>query len=371
MYCFKKIYLLATFQECESLLYHLSQIKMFFSVNEYTIVTEIEEADVIFLAGCVAGQEMEDYFFRVYNAIKIEYPEKVVIPTGCIVDYKDNLDGIGSKGLELLNKFKHRVSFNKVEVEILDPVLSSRSISFHRIKDYYIQISQGCANKCSFCATRKAKGFVLSNSEDEILQKITRLKLEKAASRFILLSDDCGSYGLDKQTNIIELSNHLKSYKKAFFSLNFFEPGKLERYFSEIDECFWEKVFYIGIPIQSTSDRLVKLMNRNYLVSDIVKIVQKIKTINPHITIATCIMFGVPTETKREFDSLLSYNYPFDKVVFFPFSSRSGTLMGEMEQVSISEKDQRIDMVRKLSKSDNRVGIMEQDLYVKFYNEFS
>ena len=87
-----------------------------------------------------------------------------------------------------------------------------------------------------------------------------------------------------KQTNIIELSNRLKNYKKTFFSLNFFEPGKLERYFSEIDECFWEKIFYIGIPIQSTSDRLVKLMNRDYLVSDIVRIAQKKKKKNEEKT---------------------------------------------------------------------------------------
>lgn len=364
----KKVFLYATFQECESLLYHLSQIKMFFSINKYIIVAEIKDADVIFLAGCVAGQEMEDHFFHVYNNIKKKYPEKVVIPTGCIVDYKDSLNGVGPKDLKPLDRqFKHEVSFNEVETETLDSTLSLDSITFHRTKDYYVQISQGCTGNCSFCATKKVKGFVFSNSEDRILQKITRLKHEKLASRFVLLSDDCGSYGLDKKTNIVELLKHLIKFKNTFFSLTFFEPGKLERYFNEINEHFWEKVFFINIPIQSTSSRIIKLMNRNYLVPDILKIVQRIKTINPHITIATCIMFGVPSETEREFDSLLKYDYPFDKIIFFPFSSRPGTPMEAMKQIPISEKQERINRVRNFSERNNRVGIMEPDLRVKFY----
>lgn len=365
----KKVFLYTTFQECESLLYHLSQIKTFFSINKYTIAAEIKDADVIFLAGCVAGQEMEEHFLCIYNTIKEKYPEKMIIPTGCVVDYRDDLNGIGPGSLKLLDRwFKHEIGFDKVETEILDSIFSLGSIAFHRTKDYYIQISQGCAGNCSFCATKKVKGFVFSNSEDRILQKITKLKHERSASRFVLLSDDCGSYGLDKKTNIAKLLNRLITFKDTFFSLNFFEPSRLKQYFNEIDEHFWEKAFFVNVPIQSTSNRIIKLMNRNYLVSDIFKLVRRIKTLNPHITIATCIMFSVPSETKQEFDSLIECDYPFDKIIFFPFSSRPGTLMEKMKQIPVSEKERRINVVRDYSERDNRVGIMEPDLHVKFYS---
>ena len=367
----KKIFLYSTFKECDSLLYHLSQIKTFFIENDYLIVDKMKDADIIFLSGCIAAQETENRFFNIYNAIKKHYPEKTVLPTGCIVGYKNELNGIGIKNLRLLEKyFRHEIGIDKINTFNLDPSLSKDSITFHRTRDYYIHISEGCTNNCSFCATKKVKGFVSSIPMEKILNSILELRDKKLATRFVLLSDDCGSYGLDIHTDISVLLNNLINFKQTFFNINFFEPNKLNKYFDKINKEFWKKVFFINIPIQSTSSRLIRLMNRDYSIHQIFDIVRRIKIINPHITIATSIMFSVPTETEKEFNSLLQYDYPFDRIIFFPFSPRPGTMMGDMRQCLNAEKERRKKLVREFSQHDPRVGIMETDpipIKIKFY----
>jgi tRNA A37 methylthiotransferase MiaB len=92
----------------------------------------------------------------------------------------------------------------------------------------------------------------------------------------MLLADDCGSYGADLGVDLSGLLNHLKHFDVRIL-LNYIEPRELQLLYPNIDQAAFEKVDFIDMPIQSTSQRILKLMNRRYEVEDILSIAKDLK----------------------------------------------------------------------------------------------
>lgn len=342
----KNIFVDTTFRNCMSILFYTSKIRDLLSMNGYNLVDSPDVADTIMLAGCAATDSIEGDFFKTYNGFKEKYPNKKMIPFGCIASYKKMKDGIGPKEIERLKEF-FRINVEKTEISVLDPKISEGSDCIRGVKNHYIQISQGCANRCSYCSIKKAKGFVCSEKPAEILERVIRLKND-GATRFMLLSDDCGSYGIDLGISIVDLLNELAEIDGCLFALSFFEPARLSEVFEKIKFSFWRKLFFINVPLQTVSVRLLRLMNRRYEVGAIRQIAKKMKEINPHVTIATHLMFALPTESKIEFRQLLNWDYsPFKPISFFLFSPRPGTKMGKMEQLDEKERLRRANAIEK------------------------
>ena len=172
-----------------------------------------------------------------------------------------------------------------------------------------IQICSGCLGSCSYCATKLAKGNLVSFSPEKIVKEIEIAKQE-GVKEFWLTGQDISSYGFDIGTNLPELLGKVleKVRGKYFIRLGMLNPKYLKKIIDPLLEiCEDQRIFkFFHIPVQSGSDKVLEEMNRNYKVKDFEEIVNKIKNKFPLATIWTDIIVGYPSEDKKDFEESLN-----------------------------------------------------------------
>jgi len=143
---------------------------------------------------------------------------------------------------------------------------------------------------------------VKSKNIIEIVEEIKQGIKNKQKTISILLGDDCGSYGLDKDTNIAQLFNKINDLNGNFkFHIYNFNPMGLLSSFDKMNTEIFKKISVIVLPIQSFNQRILNIMNRKYEIEKVMDIVKNIKLISPSVYMVTHIIYGFPTETRKEF----------------------------------------------------------------------
>jgi tRNA A37 methylthiotransferase MiaB len=191
---------------------------------------------------------------------------------------------------------------------------------------------------------KKAKGAVKSESVEEILEQFSR-GIGIGVRKFVLLADDCGSYGMDLGTDLVELMKALRVSTDVGFSLNihYIHPSRLIELYPKMNAEVIKSLHFMNVPIQSASQRVLQLMNRNYDLESLLGIVDDMRKLNPDLWVQTHFIYGFPTETRKEFEaSFLAAKY-FSDAIYFRYSERG--LTAHMPQVSAEELDIRQSMI--------------------------
>jgi len=191
--------------------------------------------------------------------------------------------------------------------------------------EYPIEICTWCWGYCSYCDIRNIAWFVKSIPLEKVINKIKRW-LNLWYKEFHFIDEDSASYWLDIWTDFADLLNEINKIKWDFkIKIFYFEPWRLQRLYDKIDKDIWKKIFHFCSPLQTTSQRILKLMNRNYDIEKVIDIVWKIKNINLNITITTQFIYWFPTETFEEFRHYFKMIKYFDELWFWYYSDRLGT----------------------------------------------
>jgi tRNA A37 methylthiotransferase MiaB len=194
--------------------------------------------------------------------------------------------------------------------------------------------SKGCTHACTYCAVRIGRGKYTSKPLPSILSEI-RTGIKKGHKRILLIGDELGPYGVDLKdgTSLAKLLNSLLSDEYpasiGLWYLDAFELLEVLPALIQLADA--GKIFFLGITIQHGSERILKLMNRKYSITDIMAAIRALRKY-AEIIIATQFMVGFPTETEKDF--LESYALVetgcFDKVEVFQYSPRPGTKAAKM-----------------------------------------
>jgi tRNA A37 methylthiotransferase MiaB len=180
----------------------------------------------------------------------------------------------------------------------------------------FIWVSNGCPNKCSFCAERKVIGELHSRPVKEIVSEYGRM-LDQGHRNFEFIGDDVGSYGLDINSSFPELVKALNkrdSGQQVHWVIKHLHPKFIIKYQDDlIDIAKSGKVSEIICCFQSGSNRLLELMNRQHSIEEVISTLRRFRDALPGIKLATNIIVGFPTESEEEFDQTLAV---FDQVYF-------------------------------------------------------
>ncbi|OYT37789.1 threonylcarbamoyladenosine tRNA methylthiotransferase [Candidatus Pacearchaeota archaeon ex4484_31] len=215
------------------------------------------------------------------------------------------------------------------------------------------QISEGCINRCSFCVVKIAKGNLFSYPLKRIVENIKR-DLASKCKEIWITSQDNSSYGIDKGKQMLpELLKKITSIKGKFLvRVGMCNPATVKPIVNELVECYEnEKIFkFLHLPVQSGSNKILSLMNRNYKVEDFKKIVRKFKKRFPEMTLATDIIVGFPSETEKDFKKTIELVKETKPVVvnISRFWSMPGTQASKMEQLDEKTKKKRAKELMKL-----------------------
>lgn len=218
----------------------------------------------------------------------------------------------------------------------------------------YLQISSGCRGKCSYCS-EKFITHLKSRPKEEIIDAIYD-GISRGYTLFGLNSDDASCYGLDISSSLEELLKEIvKIDQKIYFSIPEFNPNGLTK---EVLELLKDKKFlYITVPIQSGSNRILKLMKRPYTIDKVVESVKTLRSTNRNLKINTHVIVGFPGETEEDFrlTKELIASGLFDRVKVFMYNERPNTEALSIEpKISEDEKIRRRDEILKAMASVNK-----------------
>ena len=360
----------------------LDRICKYFTLNGYEMVNSPQKADYIFLNTCAFKKREEDYSILRIRVLK-KYPAKLIV-YGCLPDiapsrFKEfssiahlapkNIDKIDSYFKNIIFKFSEiRDSIATVEHTNLCPLTTSihkfkREFEFSndfclriarhaekRLKTTFglykkylnLFICRGCFGNCSYCAVKRAIGSLESQPIKLVIKRFKEA-FNAGYRDFVILGDDVGAYGQDINNTFTELLSRLidESNKLSVQSPQKLKKnGEISFYIEELSPkwllLFGEKLFdlfrtkhirSILCPIQSGSDRILKLMNRHHNSKGIADYLLKLKTVNPEIQLSTHIIVGFPSETEEDFEETLHLlnKIHFDIVVIFPYHEKENT----------------------------------------------
>ena len=193
----------------------------------------------------------------------------------------------------------------------------------------YLKISEGCSNRCTYCAIPDIRGDFRSLPLKTVLQNAEQL-IETGAREIIVVAQDTTRYGTDLpgKTHLPELLQKLSELPKLhWIRLQYLHPARLSE--ALINKLFTiPKVLpYFDIPFQHVADEVLERMNRGIRQDDLTGLMKTIRHRFPVSVVRSTFIVGFPGETQAQFEQLLEFieDTPFDRIGAFPFSPEEGT----------------------------------------------
>lgn len=347
---------------CEKNLVDSEVILGFFKNNDFEITDNLDEADAILVNTCgFITSAKEEAINTIYEVLEYKDKGAKIIVTGCLVQrYKDELEK-GIPGVDLWipirdypNMGKLIASlFNKKEIASCNLSIHDRVISTPKHLAY-VKISDGCNNRCNYCAIPLIRGDYVSRDIDDIILEVKYL-VKTNRKEICLISQDLTRYGIDlKNVSLVKLLKEICKIEGDFkVRMLYLYPDEITDELIDFVSSSDKVMSYYDIPIQHASNKMLKWMNRRGDKEFIRSLVNKIRSKDKDAIIRTTIIVGFPHETDKDFRELLDFvrEVKFDHLGAFTYSKEEGTKGFSMNhQVSKKIAQQRYDELMELQK---------------------
>lgn len=317
-----------------------------------------KKADFYIVNACAVTNKAEKETRQVVAQIKKESPHAKIVLTGC---YNPKLESLISLAIPAINKerlikiFKQKFQIQNFQskTNLKSKIQTKKSINSKIYKTRaFIKVQDGCNKFCSYCIIPHFRGLSRSRKIEQIINEI--LEREKQGYKEIII---CGINLGDFNDNnkklpelIIEILKRTKIPRIRISSINpEYISDKLLNLFRNP-----RLMPHLHIPLQSGSDKILKLMKRNYTSKQYLKIIRKIIKKYPLFGLSTDIIIGFPNETDKDFKKTINLikKIPYLKIHIFRFSPKPKTLAAILNfkhPVSEKIKKQRVDILEKIS----------------------
>jgi ribosomal protein S12 methylthiotransferase len=326
-------------------------------------VSEAEQADLIIVNSCgfieSAKRESIDAVLEWHKL----YPNKKILLAGCLAQRYakelsesmpeadgffgvDNLAQITQIAATLVNDEKiAKSSRNATSPAGERPLLSLPGSA-------YVKISEGCNNRCSFCAIPLIRGSLISRTIPDILEECSAL-LDRGIRELCIIGQDIGAFGTDDisgtdATKLPELLNAISSLEGHFWvRLLYIHPDHFPLQILDLMEKDSRFLPYFDIPFQHSSVKILTAMNRHGNAEKYLALLKTIRARLPNAVIRSTFMLGFPGETDEDFAELLDFQEKakLDWLGCFVYSREEGTTAYSMKKrvpVKIAEKRKQI-----------------------------
>ena len=334
--------------------------------NNYEIKDFNDICDIYIINTCTVTNNSDAKSRKMIRHAKKLNPDACIVAMGCFIESNKNsimedlpeIDIlIGNKDksniVNLLNEyFENKKKINDTYL-IFDDVFENMVIdSYNEHTRAFVKVQDGCENFCSYCIIPKVRGKCRSKKLDDALEEITML-VKNGYKEIVLTGIHTGNYGVDLGINFATLLREILKIKGLVrLRISSIEITELTDEVLEIIANSDIIVNHFHIPIQSGSDKILKLMNRKYNIDYFMKKVDEIRQIKKDVSITTDIIAGHPGETEEEFLKVIDNvkKIGFSKLHVFPYSIRKGTPSAKLEQINDNEKKKHTRILLDLSK---------------------
>jgi len=324
--------------------------------------------DCYILNTCHIRDKAKEKVFHEIGRIKKIYRGKtkpVMIIAGCVAQAENqevlNRDPyvdivIGPQSYHKMNDIlKNYIKKKKIEETEFDSVSKFRYYDGIENKNNsvsaYLTIQEGCDKFCHFCVVPYTRGPEYSRPFNQIINEAEQL-VKNGVKEITLLGQNVNAYYFKENSKVYKLSDLIDQLEK-------FSEIKRIRYTTshpkdmsdDLIECYKKNkklMPFVHLPIQSGSDRILKLMNRKHKVEDYLDVYYKIKKFNPAVEFSSDFIIGYPGETEKDFSETMAL---LEKIRFvnsfsFIFSPRPGTTAANLEIVDKEISKERLIVIQ-------------------------
>lgn len=331
-------------------------------LQNYEITPDVALADVIIVNTCgFINSAKEESIRAILDMHEARKKGSLLVVTGCLMQrYREEL----MKELPEVDLFTGVGDYDKIDEIILkkqnlfspDTYLQASEERVITGSNYhaYIKISEGCNQKCSFCAIPTFKGKLKSRALENIIDEVQKL-VKKGYYDFSFLSQDSSSYMRDHAVSdglisLIDAVEKIEGVKTA--RILYLYPSTTSN--ALIERLIASRVFvnYFDMPIQHSSEKMLKIMRRGSGAARIKELLNLMKSA-PDAFLRTGVIVGHPGETEAEFDELCAFlqEFKFDRISAFAYSKEEDTLSYEMEQVPAKIISKRLSKIEKITRA--------------------
>lgn len=346
----------------------------------FKLVDSIEKADVVILNTCAIRENAHDKvfgFLGVLKHLKQSKPDLLIGICGCMaqeeVVVKDILNKYkyvdfvcGTHNLDnLISIVKNKIDTKKQQIEVLSyegdvvenvPVLRKSKYSA------WVDIIYGCDKFCTYCIVPYTRGTQRSRKHEAIVDEVKEL-VKNGYKEVTLLGQNVNAYGKDLYEDY-NLANLLSDVSDTGIERIRFVTSHPWDFTDEMVDIIASRdniMPYIHLPLQSGSDKILKLMNRKYTSSEYLKLYNSIRSKVKNSSITTDIIVGFPGETEEDFEDTLKLvnECKFDGAFTFAYSPRENTPAALMkdaipEEVKMDRLHRLNEIINKYSNEANK-----------------
>ena len=330
-----------------------------------TITDDAENSDVMILNTCgFINDAKRESIQRIFELAELKDENRKLVVSGCLVQrYADELFEempevdcfVGVNQYPELPKILRELCCDEKRIKSISLCCDTSLGILPRVleeKPYTatLKIAEGCNNRCAYCVIPDIRGPYRSKKKEDILKEAQWLA-DKGCKELILIAQDVTLYGTDIYGRQVlpELLKELCGIEGIeWIRLMYCYEDKITDELIEVMKNEKKICHYIDIPIQHSSNNILKAMNRRSTENSIRETVKKLKEAIPDIHIRTTIITGFPGETEEDFENLLSFveEMRFARLGVFAYSQEENTTAGEMEnQVPEEIREHRKDAV--------------------------
>ena len=330
-------------------------------------ITELKNADAIAINTCTVTNDSDKKLINYLDKLE-NISQKKIFLIGCYVSKKENL--FDKENITIIPNDKKeeasQIIFNTLtknyESEFKNPIFFPQEQS-----RAYLKIQDGCEVFCSYCIVAKVRGKHKSVEPKKIYDAI-KIAYEFGYKEIVLTGLNLGSYNYNNEIKFIQIVKNMLEISSKFgirIRLSSIEPI----YFNdELISLFKNSEVlcpHAHIPLQSGSDKILKLMNRRYTRENYLNIVEKLYKTNSNMSISADVMVGFPNEDNNDFKD--TYNLceksKFIKMHIFRYSNRENTPSSKMSnQIGYRTKLKRAKLLNELNNK------MKDDFYKNAIN---
>lgn len=378
---------------CERRKLDAARFKDYFLSNNCVIVRKPSEADLILFITCaVLDRPTEDSLRKIERFKRFGVN---LIVGGCLPDIEPDalrkvFDGVTIPTSSLNNdssyidnifsKYGFKISFGEIKdsnipfettCKNLPAPIEKISNTFRKllVKRFFpeeliiyrflskenvflLRTGWGCHGRCSYCAINRAVGKLHSKPIEKCINEFKE-GLKRGYKHFILTADNVGAYGIDMGLTLPDLIDELLGIEGDYdISILNLHPLWAIKYWKEIKRSA-DRIYILDIPVQSGSERILRLMRRFHNVEKIFDLLIEIKQASDKIKLGTDIIIGFPSEKETEFEETLEFvtNAGIDLGTAIKFSCKKGTEAENIEpKVNPKEIDRRFRYARRYFK---------------------
>ena len=310
--------------------------KVYHEIGRVKKIFRFKKKPIVVVAGCVAQAENQEMLKREPYIDIVIGPQSYHKINDTLLNYINNKKKEEETEFDTISKFNY---LSKIKNE------NSKVSSF-------LTIQEGCDKFCHFCVVPYTRGPEYSRPFDQIINEAKEL-IQSGAKEIILLGQNVNAYNYKEKNKEFKLSDLL-------IELENFKDLERIRYTTSHPKDMTEDLIntykncnklmpLVHLPVQSGSNKILKLMNRKHTIEEYLVIYKKLKKINPNLEFSSDFIIGYPEESEDDFNNTMDL---IDKINFinsysFVFSPRPGTLAANLNLVDKKKSKERLKIIQK------------------------